>query len=269
MQIADAITTLPAILFEVIPAILVAIAIVKRKRLDSARWLVAILAFLNALVYWISNVAAQGVRFTHWTLADQINAPLFTLNGNPFSLPTILRTLLFVSIVYAVIHYTIESRRRQTAIEQELQNARELQQVLVPETIPALPDSRSPAPTAPHRKSAATSSRSFPFENGSTLIVLGDVSGKGLRAAMAVSHHRRRHPHSGRNHHAAPPKSSPDSTAAWSAACRAALPPPSPCASTATAPAPSPAPAIPRPSSTSANSTFPAPFRSAWAPQQF
>jgi len=187
MQIADAVLTAPQILFEAIPAILVAFAIIKRARLDSARWLVATLAFLSALVYWVSNAAAQGIRFTHWTIADKIGAPLFTLNGNPFSLPTILRTFLFLSIVYAVIHYTIENRRRQTALEQEFQNARELQQVLVPEAIPALAGFTLTSAYRPAQEVGGDFFQIIPLENSSTLVVLGDVSGKGLKAAMAVS----------------------------------------------------------------------------------
>ena len=187
MQIADAVLTAPAVLFEAIPAILVTIAIVKRKRLDSARWLVAILAFLNALIYWISNASQQGVRFTHWTLADKISSPLFTLNGNPFSVPTVLRTLLFLSIVYAVIHYTVENRRRQATLELEFQNARELQQILVPETIPAMAGFSLTSAYRPAQEVGGDFFQIIPFENGSTLIVLGDVSGKGLKAAMSVS----------------------------------------------------------------------------------
>jgi hypothetical protein len=187
MQVADALLTLPGVLFEVIPAILVTFAILKRKRLDFARWLVASIAFLNALVYAFENASSQGIRFTHWALADRIIAPLFTVNGNPFNLPAVLRTLLFVSIVYAVIHYTIESRRRQNAMELELQNARELQQVLVPETIPTLPGFSLTSAYRPAQEVGGDFFQIIPFENGSTLIVLGDVSGKGLRAAMAVS----------------------------------------------------------------------------------
>ena len=116
MQIADAITTFPAVTFECIPVALVAYAIFKRRRLDSTRWLVAILAFLNSTVYAVENISVQGVRYTHWTLGDKIEAPLFTVVGKNFSLPTILRTLLFLSIVYAVIRYTIDNRRRQHAM---------------------------------------------------------------------------------------------------------------------------------------------------------
>jgi hypothetical protein len=187
MQVADAILTVPSILFEGIPVILVTIAIVKRKRLDSARWLVATLTFLNSLVYWIENVTVQGVRYTHWTISDRIEAPLFTLNGNAFSLPTTLRTLMFLSIVYAVVHYTIESRRRQAALEQEFHNARELQQVLVPETLPTLAGFSLTSAYRPAAEVGGDFFQIIPLEKGSTLIVLGDVSGKGLKAAMAVS----------------------------------------------------------------------------------
>ena len=187
MQVTDAILTVPAVAFEAIPAILVAIAIVKRKRLDLARWLVAIFAFLNGTVYWFENASVQGVRYTHWTFSGKIDASLFVLNGNPFSLPTILRTLLFLSIVYAVIHYTIESRRRQNSMEQELQNARELQQVLVPETLPILAGFSLTSAYRPAQEVGGDFFQIIPLDRGSTLIVLGDVSGKGLKAAMAVS----------------------------------------------------------------------------------
>ena len=187
MQITDAITTFPSVLFEGIPVALVAYAIFKRKRLDSARWMVAILAFLNATVYWVENAAGQGERYTHWTLSDKIEAPLFTVFGNNFSLPTILRTLLFLSIVYAVIRYTIDSRRRQHAMEREFQNARELQQILVPETLPALAGFSLTSAYRPAQEVGGDFFQIIPLEEGGTLIVLGDVSGKGLKAAMAVS----------------------------------------------------------------------------------
>jgi hypothetical protein len=187
MQIADAITTVPSVAFEGIPVALVAYAIFQRKRLDSARWAVAILALLNSTVYWVENTSVQGVRYTHWTLDSKITSTLFTVNGNVLNLPTILRTLLFLAIVYAVIRYTIDTRRRQHALEREVQNARELQQVLVPETLPALTGFRLTSAYRPAQEVGGDFFQIIPLEEGATLIVLGDVSGKGLRAAMAVS----------------------------------------------------------------------------------
>ena len=155
--------------------------------LDPARWFVAAFAFLSAMIYAVTNLAVQGVRFTHWTLATSLSAPLFHLGGSPINLLTIVRILLFLSIVYAVIRYSIAERRRQAGIEQEIQNARELQQVLVPETLPALPGFTLTSAYRPAQEVGGDFFQIIPLPGGSTLIVLGDVSGKGLKAAMAVS----------------------------------------------------------------------------------
>jgi hypothetical protein len=186
-QIADAILTFFILPSEIIPAFMVVYAILRRKKLDSARWVVAIVATVNALFYSVSNITAQGTRFTHWTIATKMNAPLFTLFGSIFPAQSILRTLLFLSIVYAVIRYSIENRRRQTALEQEFQNARELQQVLVPDTLPAIPGFTLTSAYHPAQEVGGDFFQIIPLEDASTLLILGDVSGKGLKAAMAVS----------------------------------------------------------------------------------
>jgi hypothetical protein len=186
-QMTDAVLTVPLICFGVVPAILVTFAVIRGKRLDSARWMVAVFAFLNATIFGIQNVTAQGVRYTHWTIDAKLHSPLFFVAGNPFALNTIIRTLLFLSIVYAVIRYSIAERRRQAGLEQEIQNARELQQVLVPEALPALPGFTLTSAYRPAQEVGGDFFQIIPLENGSTLVLLGDVSGKGLRAAMAVS----------------------------------------------------------------------------------
>ena len=110
--------------------------------------------------------------------------------GNSFSVQILLRTLLFLSIVYAVIRYTIANQRRQTNLEREFQNARELQQILVPETLPAIPGFTLTSAYRPAQEVGGDFFQIIPLEGaqqGSTLIVLGDVSGKGLQAAMTVS----------------------------------------------------------------------------------
>ena len=189
----DAVLTAIIVPAEILPTILVLIALYRRKRLDSARWLVAILAFSTAIWYAISNVVDQGTRYTHWTLGARMGAPLFALFGSSFSVQTILRTLLFASIVYAVFRYAADYRRRQAALEQEYQNARELQQILVPETLPEIPGFRLTSAYRPAQEVGGDFFQIIPLEplhgndSGSTIIVLGDVSGKGLKAAMTVS----------------------------------------------------------------------------------
>jgi len=190
VKIADALLTVVILPLELVPILLVAYALLRRQQLDSARWLVAIFALLNGTWYSVFNVAGQGSRFTHWTLGPRMQQPLFTLMGNSFNVQILLRTLLFLSIVYAVIRYSIAYQRRQSNLEREFQNARELQQILVPETLPAIPGFTLTSAYRPAQEVGGDFFQIIPLEGegeGSTLIILGDVSGKGLKAAMTVS----------------------------------------------------------------------------------
>jgi serine phosphatase RsbU (regulator of sigma subunit) len=75
-------------------------------------------------------------------------------------------------------------------MEQELKSARELQQVLIPETLPELPGFAITSAYHPAQEVGGDFFQIIPLEGelaGSTLILVGDVSGKGLRAAMTVS----------------------------------------------------------------------------------
>jgi len=187
MQLVDAALTPLVVFFELLPVLLVGYACLRRKPLDSARWVVAAVAFCNGMIFFVQNIAAQGVRFTHWTLADKITRPLFNFADNPITPIILFRTLLFFSILYAVIRYSIDNRRRTIALEQEYQSARELQRVLVPSALPVVPGFTLTSAYRPAQEVGGDFFQIIPLEDGSTLVILGDVSGKGLMAAMAVS----------------------------------------------------------------------------------
>jgi hypothetical protein len=187
-QLADAALTAVFTILEMYPLVLVAFAL--RKRLDSARWLVAISAFLTGMISTIRIAVQQGSRYTHWTLGAKIGAPLFTINGNVFLAQTLADTMLLLAIIYAVYRYMQESTRRQSALEQEFKSARELQQVLIPDTLPELPGFAVTSAYRPAQEVGGDFFQIIPLEDefaGYTLILLGDVSGKGLKAAMTVS----------------------------------------------------------------------------------
>ena len=81
----------------------------------------------------------------------------------------------------------MEQSERQGALEQEFKSAQELQQVLIPETLPSL---EGYAVTSAYRPAQQVGGDFFQLiaqPDGSALLVLGDVSGKGLKAAMTVS----------------------------------------------------------------------------------
>jgi hypothetical protein len=187
LQIFDAILTIIFTPLELVPIVLVTAAVWKRSKLDSARWVVAICAFITEMIFVLRNAASQGVRFTHWHLSEQLTAPLFRILGNSISPRILANTLLLLSIIYAVYRWSVEERRHRGVIEQEFRNARELQQVLVPETLPQLPGFTLTSAYRPAQEVGGDFFQIIPLDGGSTLVILGDVSGKGLKAAMAVS----------------------------------------------------------------------------------
>jgi hypothetical protein len=161
-----------------------------RQKLDSARWVLALSASLSQLLAVIVVTLRQGQRFTHWTLAEHLSSSLFHLGPVSFNADTLLDLLVFLSIIYTVYHYIRDQQDRKTMLEQELHSARALQQVLIPEKLPILPGFSVSSAYRPALEVGGDFFQIIPLDGpdaGSTLIVVGDVSGKGLRAAMAVS----------------------------------------------------------------------------------
>jgi diguanylate cyclase (GGDEF)-like protein len=118
-QVSDAVLTTFSFLFQVFPLVLVGYALFQRKQFDSARWLVAGLAFLDEMLLVFSYTVKQGRQFTGWSIADRVDSPLFFLDGNGISLSTLAGTLLLAAIVYAVYNSVREDQRRQDALELE------------------------------------------------------------------------------------------------------------------------------------------------------
>jgi serine phosphatase RsbU (regulator of sigma subunit) len=129
----------------------------------------------------------QGSRFTHWTFANKIQAPVFTIHHNPCTVYLLSWTLLFFSIVYAVYRYSVDESRRQGAIDQEFKSAQELQRILIPETLPPIAGFAVTSAYRPAQEVGGDFFQLITKSEGSSLFILGDVSGKGLKAAMTVS----------------------------------------------------------------------------------
>jgi hypothetical protein len=77
--------------------------------------------------------------------------------------------------------------REQDRVESELEAARSVQQVLVPETQPRIPGLTINTAYHPAQEVGGDFFQILPLPSGSTLIVIGDVAGKGLPAALQVS----------------------------------------------------------------------------------
>jgi hypothetical protein len=185
MLALDAILTTLILVVEVFPFVIIGIGI--RQRLEPSRWWLAISAFVSQMINTIADASAAGQRFTHWTLYYKVTTPLFTLFGVRFNAGDLAGIGLFLSILYAVYRHSVEQQVRQTALEQEMQSAREIQRVLIPETLPSLEGFAMSSAYQPAQEVGGDFFQIIHEDEGSTIVALGDVSGKGLKAAMSVS----------------------------------------------------------------------------------
>jgi Stage II sporulation protein E (SpoIIE) len=184
-EILDAVCTVGFSVPAIFPVVLIALAF--RKRMDPARQFVAIAAFLSDMYFVVGHTAEQGERFTRWTLYNKMTRPLFTVDGVDVSVPAILSLLLVCAIVYAVYGHMVEQGQRQTALEQDYANAGAVQQVLIPEVAPAAPGFAIDSFYEPAGEVGGDFFQIIPLPGGGILTVIGDVSGKGMPAAMTVS----------------------------------------------------------------------------------
>ncbi|MGD0729982.1 MAG: SpoIIE family protein phosphatase [Terracidiphilus sp.] len=186
-QIVDSALMPISMVLELFPFYVIGLAVYRRKKLDPSRWAVAVLAFISQTLFAVSVDLQQWSRFTHWTLSQTIRTPLFTVLGNRVGAYTISVMLLLLALVYAVYRYSAETRRQQAILEQEMRNAREVQKVLVPETIPSVPGFAIQSVYKPAGEVGGDFFQILPLSRGGVLAVIGDVSGKGMPAAMTVS----------------------------------------------------------------------------------
>jgi hypothetical protein len=185
MQGADAALSLVIVLCRMFGCVLAYQGL--RRRINPEFKLVAIMAFLDNLMEILRLSSRQGVRFTHWTLTTRLSAPLFEVADAGITALQILDTLLLVTVAYALLRYLGRESRRQAGIEQELKSAREVQRVLIPEAIPDIPGYAIASVYHPAQEVGGDFFQIIPMQEEGALVVLGDVSGKGLKAAMNVA----------------------------------------------------------------------------------
>jgi serine phosphatase RsbU (regulator of sigma subunit) len=158
------------------------------KPVSTANWLVAASASLVTLIGAARIASLEGARFTHnLDVYHFIQRRIFSIRGNYFDAQNIAVTLLLLVIVYAVLSYTEEQSHRKAALEQDLKSAQELQRILIPESLPPLNGYTMTSSYHPADEVGGDFFQVIAQADGSTLVVLGDVSGKGLKAAMTVS----------------------------------------------------------------------------------
>jgi sigma-B regulation protein RsbU (phosphoserine phosphatase) len=107
--------------------------------------------------------------------------------------PFVLRLWDFIAVLYMlsfviiVVLRTGRMSRQQTLLEGEVAAAREVQQVILPEQIESVPGFAVESVYQPAQQVGGDFFQVLPAGDGGLLVVVGDVAGKGLPAAMLVS----------------------------------------------------------------------------------
>jgi hypothetical protein len=95
---------------------------------------------------------------------------------------------LFVFVTWVVLYLRYrEEQLRQVALEQDMASARRMQEQLLGGSAPRVPGFDVAAVYLPAQEVGGDFYRTVPLHDGSLLVIVGDVSGKGLDAAMLVA----------------------------------------------------------------------------------
>lgn len=91
------------------------------------------------------------------------------------------------SLAIIIVLRSVRMSREQAVLEGEMAAAREVQQVILPEQVESVPGFAIESVYQPAQQVGGDFFQVLPDSNGGLLLVLGDVAGKGLPAAMLVS----------------------------------------------------------------------------------
>lgn len=174
---------------------------------SAASWLlpltIIIKLLLGAFLVWITYRGIRKQAAGGWlSLPPVLLTVLWAYQEElgVIHIPTVLRVggvtitegeisiLLMLAIIsFLMMRRFVQGQRERELWKKEIEQAREVQQVLIPETIPSIPGFRLASEYRPAQQVGGDFFQIVPIGKGGVLAVVGDVSGKGMPAAMTVS----------------------------------------------------------------------------------
>ena len=158
---------------------------------------------LGVLLLWVTYrgirkriadgwLALAPILFTIvWAYQEElsvIHVPLILrISGVTISYGVISILLMLAIISILMMRRFIRGQRESVQLRHEIEQARQVQHVLIPEAIPAIPGFSLESEYQPAQQVGGDFFQIIPMQNGGVLAVIGDVSGKGTPAAMTVS----------------------------------------------------------------------------------
>jgi len=185
VSVGNTIFTVVNLPFTLIPVILL-VQGVMRHNPDASLLLIPV--GLNTLANLINDglwaIVTGGYRWVepYWNFWNTtFNWPF------PFGLYDLSIAILLLAILGVVVLRFARSRHDEEQLKNEREAARAVQQVLIPDAIPAVPGFKIESVYKPAGEVGGDFFQILATANGEVLTVIGDVSGKGMPAAMTVS----------------------------------------------------------------------------------
>jgi hypothetical protein len=177
---------------------------------EAAIWLLPVVLvlklLLGALLLWVTYrgirkrtadgwLALAPILLTIvWAYQEELGVlhvpVILRVYGLTFSMGVLASLLMLTIISVLMMHRFIRGQRESVQLRLEIEQARQVQSVLIPEALPEISGYAMTSVYRPAREVGGDFFQVLPLEGedaNSTLILLGDVSGKGLKAAMTVS----------------------------------------------------------------------------------
>jgi Stage II sporulation protein E (SpoIIE) len=128
---------------------------------------------------------AQGIQFD--AAETQRLQGRLAFDGTAVIISIILGHMGFVHVSISEAGRFMRSQTEKATLQGEMAAAREVQRAMVPEDLPAIRGYHLESVYRPAAEVGGDFFRVLGLQSGRSLVVIGDVSGKGLRAAMIVS----------------------------------------------------------------------------------
>lgn len=158
---------------------------------------------LGLVLVWVTVRGIRSNKFEGWLalpavvlvaisgyqvelLALQVPVVYF-LFGFGIELDQIAAILSLLIVTVLMLRRYLHNQREREQWKLEIEQARQVQSLLLPNIVPATPGFAIESVYRPAQQVGGDFFHLRPAEDGSLLVVVGDVSGKGLKAAMTVS----------------------------------------------------------------------------------
>ena len=187
-RLAGVLATMPLIFL--LAGIVPVLGIVHFRRGNREAGILLIPVILQSLNYYAVVVYLFMIQFPALEeKANRMFSAIFTVQAGPFFLSTFLvsNILYLLSLSIIMVLRSTRTSRQQAVLEGEVAAAREVQQVILPEHIESIPGFTVDSAYQPAQQVGGDFFQVLPVGEGGLLLVVGDVAGKGLPAAMLVS----------------------------------------------------------------------------------